>query len=505
MGKLTRREFVTISATAFATLGIAGCSNGSGVKATGTVSTGKGSTSQSASQSASASTSASTSTATASGTVTSGTMTTFDIVHAKRQGKELSAEHITQLVNDYCAGSVSDAQMSAFMMAVCCNGMTIDEASALTAAMVASGEKLDYTARFDKSRIVDKHSTGGVGDKTSFVIAPTLAALGLIDPMMSGRGLGITGGTLDKLESIPGFNVSLTTDQINAQLDSIGFVMCGQTESIAPADKKMYALRDVTATVDSVPLITSSIMSKKIAEGTKNLVVDLKCGRAAFMTNEKDARELASFIEQVGAANDVQTKCLLTRMDIPLGRCVGNAVEIEEILAILEKGKEATTATLWEDITELGAIAVELTSGASHDEAIAKFEEAITSGASLQKFHDMCKAQGGDLDAFETARLQGVTVHPVAATETGYVADIDAEAIGIIVRDLGGGRIQSTDTVNHQVGITDLVCVGEQVTTGQPLANIRITDTQDAAAIAEKINAAIMVSQEKVEAASVLI
>ena len=487
MGNPTRRDALKMSALALALTGIAGCAS---------------STSQTSAQPTS-SAAASTSAATVANLGSS--PSTYDIVHAKRLGQELSADDISQLVNGFCAGDVSDAQMSSFMMAICCNGMSDGEASELAQTMVSSGQRLDFTSAFSADKIVDKHSTGGVGDKTSFVIAPALAALGLIDPMMSGRGLGITGGTLDKLESIPGFNISLTADQIAAQLSSIGFVMCGQTDGIAPADRKMYALRDVTATVDSIPLIASSIMSKKIAEGTKNLVIDLKCGKAAFMTNESDARQLASLMETVGSANGVNTKCLLTRMDAPLGRCVGNAVEIEESLAILSKGKDATTPALWEDIAELGAIAIQLTVGGSHDEAIDSFSKAITSGDALRKFRDMCAAQGGDLDQFETARMDGVTEHEVLATSNGYVSDVDAEAIGIVVRDLGGGRVQSTDAVNHQVGITDLVCTGEQVAQGQPLAKVRLASGQDPDAVSAKIAAAIGISQDKVEASSILV
>ena len=482
MEYLTRRRFIEVSASAVAALGLAGCTGSSQPTTTTTEES-----------------------AASTPTVTEGTLSTYDIIHAKRHGEVISDEHIRQIVNDYCADNVTDAQMASFMMAVCCNGMTDGEAATLTATMVDSGEKLDFTSSFPAETIVDKHSTGGVGDKTSFVIAPALAALGLKDPMMSGRGLGITGGTLDKLESIPGFNISLTADQILSQLNSIGFVICGQTSDIAPADKKMYALRDETATIDSIPLITSSIMSKKIAEGTKNLVVDLKCGRAAFMTDEEDARALASLMESVGAANGVNTKCLLTNMDMPLGRCVGNAVEIEEIVAILEGGADATTPTFWEDITELGALAVELTFGDDHDAAISRFEDAITSGAALQKFRDMCQAQGGDLDAFDTARLDGVSEYPVTATQAGYISDVDAEAIGVVVRDLGGGRVKSTDPVNHQVGITNLVYVGEKVAVGDVLANIRITAEQDAAQIAAQVAAAITISDSAIETPSNLL
>lgn len=494
MNSPTRRDVLKMAAGIIAAAGVAGCAN----------STATGTTDQSSS--GSSTTASSDSAATTAVAASLGeSPSTFDIIHAKRLGQELSADNIAQLVNGFCAGDVSEAQMSSFMMAVCCKGMSDDEASELTETMVGSGERLDFTSIFSADKIVDKHSTGGVGDKTSFVIAPALAALGLIDPMMSGRGLGITGGTLDKLESIPGFGISLTAEQIKAQLQSVGFVMCGQTDGIAPADKKMYALRDVTATVDSIPLIASSIMSKKIAEGTKNLVIDLKCGKAAFMTNEDDARRLASLMEAIGSASGVNAKCLLTRMDAPLGRCVGNAVEIEESLAIMERGEQATTPALWEDITELGAIAVQLTIGGDHDDAIDQFTQAIASGSALQKFRDMCAAQGGDLNRFETARLDGVTEHDVLATSTGYVADVDAEAIGVVVRDLGGGRVQSTDSVNHQVGITDLVCIGEQVTQGQPLAKVRLTEGQDVADISSKIASAISVTSDAVTSSSILI
>ena len=357
------------------------------------------------------------------------------IIEKKRDGGHISEADIRELIDLYSKGEIPDYQMSAFLMAVYFKGMSFDEVTALTDAMMRSGDVLDFSNYGSLS--VDKHSTGGVGDKLSIPLAPLVAAVGVVVPMISGRGLGITGGTLDKLESIPGYNTQLTTEQFQDVLAKVGCSIIGQTARLAPADKKLYALRDVTGTVPSIPLISASIMSKKLAEGAAGLVLDVKCGRGAFMKSMDDARTLAKTMQAIGRGMGRNIVALLTNMDSPLGEKIGNTLEIEESIDVL-KGKGPA------DIRELTmALAVEMVLLAklaeTPEEAKAKLEAALESGAALQKFRDMVIAQGGDARIIDDYSLmpQAPVKLDVCADASGYVETIDADAIGRMVLLLG--------------------------------------------------------------------
>jgi pyrimidine-nucleoside phosphorylase len=355
-------------------------------------------------------------------------------------------------------------------MAVVLRGMDAEETACLTRAMVHSGVKLDLS---DLPGVkVDKHSTGGVGDKTSLVLAPLAAACGVVVPMMSGRGLGHTGGTLDKLESIPGFRVGLSLDEFRAALRAVGCALIGQTGEIAPADRKLYALRDVTATVESIPLITGSIMSKKIAEGIGALVMDVKCGRGAFMKTRADARRLAESLVATGAANGVKTAALVTAMDVPLGRAVGNSLEVSECLETL-KGRgpadlEALSVALAARMLLLAGAAAEL------PQAEAKVREALASGRGLEKFREVIARQGGDPRVVDNYRLLPSAPERalVRAPRAGYVTHLDAELIGRATMLLGAGRDRVEDTIDPGVGAVVLAARGQRVGAGEPVVEL---------------------------------
>ncbi|HRY30624.1 MAG TPA: thymidine phosphorylase, partial [Elusimicrobiota bacterium] len=363
-------------------------------------------------------------------------MNAYDIIFKKRNGGELSREEIEFFVKGVTAGDLPPEQAAAWLMAAFLKGLTKKEMVSLTTAMTHSGEILDLASvPGDK---VDKHSTGGVGDGTSLVLAPLLSASGVVVPMMSGRALGHTGGTLDKLEAIPGFRVDLTADEFRRQLSSVGCAMIGQTAQVAPADKKLYALRDVTATVDSVTLIAASIMSKKLAEGTNALVLDVKTGSGAFMQKMKDARALAAAMTAIGNGAGVKTVALITNMDQPLGGVAGNALEIRQAVEVLKGGGPADFCEL---ILTLGAWMLVLVKKARQPgEARKSLEPLLRDGRALEKFRDMVRAQGGDpavADKPEAllprARFQGA----VPARRAGYVVKMDTRAIGMLVSGLG--------------------------------------------------------------------
>ncbi|HEY7285633.1 MAG TPA: thymidine phosphorylase [Vicinamibacterales bacterium] len=410
-------------------------------------------------------------------------MRAVDIIMSKRDGRPLSREEIGSFVSGVTDGTLPDYQASALLMAIVLRGMNADETAWLTDAMVHSGVRVDLG---DVPGVkVDKHSTGGVGDKTSLILAPLAAACGVPVPMMSGRGLGHTGGTLDKLESIPGFRVNLTLAEMKAALARTGCAMIGQTSQIAPADKKLYALRDVTGTVESIPLISASIMSKKIAEGIDALVLDVKSGSGAFMKTEADSRRLAESLVSIGNASGVKTEAIITAMDVPLGRSIGNALEIVECFEVL-KGRGPDD--LIEISTELAARMLVLGRITSdHDDARRRIARAIESGDGLERFRQIIDVQGGDprvVDDYQ--RLPQVRdCRMVTASRSGYLARLDAELLGRASVALGAGRNRVEDPVDPAVGIIVKARPGDEVRSGDPILEIhfRDRDTLDAALV----------------------
>ena len=391
-------------------------------------------------------------------------MRAVDIIRAKREGGELSPEQIASFVRGATTGEGwADYQLSALLMAIVCRGMTPAETAHLTLCMTDSGKRLDLSDIPGPK--VDKHSTGGVGDKTSLILGPLAAACGVIVPMMSGRGLGHTGGTLDKLEAIPGFRVNLSEAEFRDALRTVGLGMIGQTQDIAPADKKLYALRDVTATVESVPLITASILSKKLAEGISGLVMDVKCGRGAFMKTRDDARTLARSLNDVGTANGLKMSTLITAMDAPLGRAVGNSLEVIESIETL-KGRGP------QDLTDLSvklAARMVLLAGlvSTEAEALNKVRTALDSGAGLEVFRKCIEQQGGDPRVIDDYSLLPAVADwskiGLTARRAGFVERIDAEAVGVAAMMLGAGRERAEDRIDPAVGIVVTAKPGDRV------------------------------------------
>jgi pyrimidine-nucleoside phosphorylase len=386
------------------------------------------------------------------------------IIQKKRDREELTSADIGAFIDGYARGDVPDYQMSALAMAIYLNGMTADETAALTDHMLASGARFEWPD--DGVPRVDKHSTGGIGDKTSLLLAPMLACCGLEVPMISGRGLGATGGTLDKLEAIPGFRTDLTTDEVRQVVAKVGCVITGATADLVPADRKLYALRDVTATVPSIPLITASIMSKKLAEGLDALVLDVKFGTGAFMKTPELARQLAESLVATGKRMGVATTAALTDMNQPLGRMAGNTVEVDESIAALEGHGPAD---LMEVTLALGAeVLVSAKHSASLDEATAKLQHTIDSGEAREQFAQMVAAQGGDLNAPRPI----APASELPAPRAGYLASIDAELLGKAIIAMGGGRQQLGDKLDHSTGIEMLTRLGDKIDAGQPLVRI---------------------------------
>lgn len=410
------------------------------------------------------------------------------IIAKKRDGEELTNEAIGHFVAGYAAGSIPDYQMSALAMAIYLRGMTTDEIASLTDHMLASGTRFEWPDA--ELPMVDKHSTGGIGDKVSLLLAPMLACCDLQVPMISGRGLGATGGTLDKLDAIPGYRTDLSMEEMQQVTRSVGCVISGATEGLVPADRKLYALRDVTATVPSIPLITGSIMSKKLAEGLDALVLDVKFGSGAFMKTEALARELAESLVNTGKRMGVKTTALLTDMNQPLGRMVGNAVEVDETVAALEgNGSD----DLMEVTLALCAELLVATDRASSlDEACGKLQQTIDSGAALDKLAEMVAAQGGDL----SAKRQVAPASEVLAAEAGYVASMDAERLGEAVIAMRGGRQKMGDPLDYSTGFEMLVRLGDRVDAGQPLARLFAKDDV-AQAGRDKLLQAIRIADEE--------
>jgi pyrimidine-nucleoside phosphorylase len=416
-------------------------------------------------------------------------MSFLSLIESKRDGRELSDDAISGFVRDFTAGRIADYQMAALLMAVLFRGMTAAETRALTLAMRDSGDVLAFPQ--DPRPIVDKHSTGGVGDKVSLPLAPLLACLGFRVPMISGRGLGITGGTLDKLESIPGLTTELEPKRFVEQVQRLGVAMGGQTETMVPADKKLYALRDVTGTVPSIPLITASILSKKLAEGLQALVMDVKFGCAAFMRTESDARALAESIVSLAEACSVRAQALLTDMNTPLGRAVGNWLEVKEAVECLEgRGPEDLKVLVLECAARLLVLA-----GRARDPADARSAAAacLASGAPRRKWDELIGAQGAHLNVFRT-RLELDYISPVlcelTAPRAGFIARCDARIIGEVVRDLGGGRLTQETVINPAVGIDRLAKTGEQIKAGDALCRIHAGTESDANAARARLGSA---------------
>jgi thymidine phosphorylase len=389
-------------------------------------------------------------------------MDAVDIIRTKRDGGRLSIEQIEWFIKAYTNGDVADEQAAALLMAIVWRGMSPGELATWTSAMIASGERLDLSTI--SAPTADKHSTGGVGDKVSLVLAPLVAACGIADPMLSGRGLGHTGGTLDKLEAIPGYRVDLEREEMLRILNNVGCVICSAGPGLAPADRKLYALRDVTGTVESIPLIASSIMSKKIAEGTQTLVLDVKVGSGAFLPDVDLARELAETMVRLGDDHGVKTTALLTNMDTPLGRACGNGIEVTESIETLE-GRGPN------DLVEITlALAREMAALAGVE---ADLDSALSTGAALEKWRDMITAQGGDPDA---EIVDADERRPYTAPQSGWLERLDARAVGIGAWRLGAGRARKEDPVSPTAGIICLKKPGDEVERGEPLLELRADD-----------------------------
>jgi pyrimidine-nucleoside phosphorylase len=418
------------------------------------------------------------------------------LIAKKRDGQALSPDEIQDLVDGVVDGSLGDTQLGAFLMAVCCNGMSAEETAVLTLAMRDSGRVLRHD-HIDKQK-VDKHSTGGVGDKVSLLLAPLVAAAGVAVPMVSGRGLGHTGGTIDKLAALPGYSTDLDLDRFGVVLRDCGYAMLSPSAELAPADRRMYAARDVSGTVESIPLITSSILSKKLAEGIDGLVMDVKVGRASFMREERDAAALMSGLVTTGAAAGVEVRALMTDMDHPLGLALGNALEVAEVLRALDgdcpSDLREVTLALGAEMLVLGGVSQGL------DSAKETLEQLWQDGAARQAFCDNLALQGGDLRVVEDpARLpQAAHVVSVDAARSGYVCDVDPLALGHVVVDLGGGRRQPSDVIDPGVGVVLDRVVGDEVRAGDALAFVHASSRAAASDAVERVRAAMRIEDDRV-------
>lgn len=394
-------------------------------------------------------------------------MNIVEIINKKRLKKHLTREEIEFVINGYIKEEIKDYQMSSLLMAICLNGMNKEETAILTEVMYKSGDVIDLSNL--RGHKIDKHSTGGVGDKTTLIVLPLVASCGVIAPKMSGRGLGFTGGTIDKLESIPGFNTSIKIDDFIKQVNNIGLALASQTGNLVPADKKIYALRDVTGTVESIPLIASSIMSKKLASGADTIVIDLKVGNGALMKDLESARKLANAMVSIGKAHKRNVICILTDMNQPLGNAIGNALEVKEAMdCLLNKGPD--------DITNLSIVlsSVMVSYGLQIDfkRANKMVLENLRNGSAYKKFEQLVQAQGGDLLNIKVAD----TVVSVKSKETGFISHIETDALGEIVRKLGGGRYEKEDNIDHSVGIVLSKKIGDYVMEDEEILKIYASD-----------------------------
>jgi len=414
-----------------------------------------------------------------------------ELIERKRNGGELTSEELRELMTAYARDEVPDYQLAALCMAIYFRGLTSAETYAMTEAMIATGETVDLRAALGR-KVVDKHSTGGVGDKTSIAVGPIVAACGVPFAKMSGRGLGHTGGTLDKLESIPGFRVELSTDEFVSQVQEAGMAIIGASANLVPADKKLYALRDVTATVDNFSLIAASIMSKKIAGGAEAIVIDAKVGDGAFMKSVEDARALAEAMLDLARRVDREVVCLLTDMNRPLGRAVGNALEIREAIATLRgEGPADFLELVLAACSRLLAVS---DLGIDEAEGRVRAMQAIADGSAFEAYERWIRAQGGDPseDVLPTAAV----IRELSADRAGYVADLGAVAVGQAALHLGAGRQTKDDIIDHAVGVVCLLKPGDRVAEGEPLAEIHAATEADAHEAAQELRAAYLLSDE---------
>lgn len=425
-------------------------------------------------------------------------MLPYQIIEKKANGLELTSEEIAFFVNGYTKNDIRDYQMSALLMAIFIKGMTNKETLALTKVMLESGDRMDFSNA--DGFVADKHSTGGVGDKVSLILAPVLAELGIKIPMISGRGLGHTGGTLDKLESIPGFNVNLSAEQFHAMVLSNGVSLIGQTRNICPADKKLYALRDVTATVRSIPLISASIMSKKIAEGIQGLVLDVKTGSGAFMQNYEDSNALAERLVALGKLYGIHTTALITDMSQPLGRYIGNWLEVEESLACL---RGEGPADLVEVTLALGSEILKMADPALSDEkAIEKQRAVINDGSALEKFIETVRLHGGDTSVLEKpeshtkANLQA----DFKADRTGYLQAIDTMQLGFLGIELDAGRRQTSDVIDPDTGFIIHKRLGDKIQAGEALITIFANKKPAMESMQKQLGKAFQIGDEPIDA-----
>ncbi len=420
-------------------------------------------------------------------------MRIYDIIKKKRDGGVLSRKEITAFINGYVKGDIPDYQASALLMAIYFRGMTEEETANLTDAMAHSGDTVDLSLFGNLS--VDKHSTGGVGDKTTLIVAPILAAMGARVAKMTGRGLGHTGGTADKLESIEGFKTNLSSEEFISQTACIGIAVTAQSGNLTPADKMLYALRDVTATVDSIPLITSSIMSKKLAAGAKNIVLDVKTGSGAFMKTEEQAAALARAMVDIGKRCGRNVSALITNMDRPLGNAIGNSLEVIEAIEVLG-GKQGD---LYETCVALAAEMAVLSLGLSESEARERVKSTIASGKALSKMREWIASQGGNAEWIDNPMLfpKAKYLLEINAPRDGYISHMDAEGIGMAVVSLGGGRAKKDDKIDHSAGIILNLKTGDAVNKGDVICTLYSNKEDTLAAAKERVEAALEFSAEQ--------
>lgn len=424
------------------------------------------------------------------------------LIEAKRDGSILSTNQLREIVAAVVANRIADYQLAAFLMAVHFRGLNPAETTALTLAMRDSGDVLKFPN--DPRPLVDKHSTGGVGDKVSLPLAPLLACLGFRVPMISGRGLGITGGTLDKLDSIPGCKTRLPTKRIVDIVQCVGCVICGQTDRMVPADKKLYALRDVTGTVPSIPLIVASILSKKLAESLAALILDVKFGRAAFMQTKAEARKLAKAMVALGNQCGVNTRAILTDMNTPLGRAAGNWLEVKESVACLDPaaGCDPGRQDLLQLVLACAAhLLVQSGKAKSHKAARQQAQDCLDSGAPRKKWDEMLVAQGADLAAFQrklTLDRTAPVLRELRADRGGYVSECDARLMGEVIRDLGGGRLTKESVILYDVGVDQILKPGERVNAGDVLARVHAADRAQAQIACARLKLAFTISNQRV-------
>ena len=413
-------------------------------------------------------------------------MNVIDIISKKRNNEELTKEELSFIFNGFLKKDVKDYQMSSLLMAICINGMSDQEVFDLTDIFIQSGEVLDLSS-VDGVK-VDKHSTGGVGDKTTLVIAPIVASLGIKVPKMSGRGLGITGGTIDKLESIPGFKTAITKEEFINELNEIGMVVCSQTDSLVPLDKEVYSLRDVTGTVDSIPLIAVSIMSKKIASGADKILIDIKCGDGALIKDERSAKELKDLMIRIGNVYEKEVRCLISDMNVPLGMCVGNALEVAEAVELLD-GKMRNN--LYDLCVDIASNMVSMGKNISIIDARDEVIEAINSKKALEKFYQFVSYQGGRIDDMQISENK----MEIKSTKKGVIKDINALIVSKVSNSLGSGRSKIEDEIDHGVGVFLNKQIGDQVAVGDVLCTLYYNKLNDNYNITE----AFTIEEDEVE------